>query len=106
MKKEIENILKQFKKELKNVYGKRLKKIILYGSYARQSAHQNSDLDLLIVLKGKVVPGREIDKMIDIISEINLKYNVLISALPISEQDFLNLNSPLLLNVRREGISI
>ena len=39
--------------------------IILYGSYARGSATEDSDIDLLIVLEGKVKPGEEIDRMIE-----------------------------------------
>jgi len=40
--------------------------------------------------------------MIEIITEINLRYNVLVY--PISEEDYKKVNSPLLINVRREGI--
>ena len=42
--------------------------------------------------------------MIDIITEINLKYGVLLSVYPISENDYFTLNSPLLINVRKEGV--
>jgi len=34
---------------------------------------------MFIVLEGKAKPGEEIDRMIEIITEINLRYNVLIS---------------------------
>jgi len=100
----IKKLLEEFKKEIEKLYGERLKRIILYGSYARGDFNEESDIDLLIVLKGKVVPGKEIDKMIDIITEINLKYDVLISVYPVSEEDYKKVNSPLLINVRREGI--
>ncbi len=43
--------------------------------------------------------------MIDIITEINLEYDVLISVHPISEDDYFTINSPLLINVRREGVA-
>ncbi len=100
----IERILKEFRKEVEKLYGERLRNIILYGSWARGDATEKSDIDLLIVLDGKVVPGREIDRMIEIITDINLKYAVLISVYPISEEDYLKINSPLMINVRREGI--
>jgi len=80
--------IEEFKKEIKKLYGNRLKHIILYGSYARGSATEDSDIDLLIVLEGKVKPGEEIDRMIEIVTEINLRYNVLISVYPISEEDY------------------
>ena len=98
------DILKEFREELENLYGKSLKSIILYGSWARGDATEDSDIDLLIVLEGKVIPGKEIDRMIDIITEINLKHGVLISIYPVSEDDYSTINSPLLINVRREGV--
>jgi len=101
---EIKEILEEFKTEIKKLYGKRLKNIILYGSWARGEATEESDIDLVITLKGSVIPGKEIDRMIDIITEINLKHGVLISVYPISEEDYPTINSPLLINVRREGM--
>jgi len=100
----IEKILKDFRGEVKKLYGRKLKSIILYGSWARDAATEESDIDLLIVLEGKIAPGREIDRMIDIITELNLKYGVLISVYPISAEDYLVVNSPLLMNVRKEGV--
>jgi predicted nucleotidyltransferase len=100
----IEKIIIEFRKEIEKLYDMRLKQVILYGSWARGEATSESDVDLLIVLAGNIVPGLEIDRMIDIITEINLKYNVLISVYPISEVSYATSNSPLLINVRREGI--
>ncbi len=100
----IKELIEEFKKEIENLYGKRLKQIILYGSHARGDFTEDSDIDLLIILKDKVIPGKEIDRMIDIITEINLKYGVLISVYPVSERDYKKVKSPLLLNVRREGV--
>lgn len=51
-------MLEAFKKEIEKLYGKRLKKVILYGSYARGDATEDSDIDLLIVLEGKSNPRR------------------------------------------------
>ncbi|MFQ6126341.1 MAG: nucleotidyltransferase domain-containing protein [Candidatus Heimdallarchaeota archaeon] len=98
----INGILSEFRTELEKLYGNRLKQIILYGSWARGEATEESDIDLLIVLEGNVRPGKEIDRMIDLITEINLKYNVLLAVYPVSEENYTTLNSPLLLNVRRE----
>ncbi len=100
----IRAILKEFREELENLYEKRLKSIILYGSWARGDATEDSDIDMLIVLEGKVIPGKEIDRMIDVITEINLKHGVLISIYPVSEENYSTSNSPLLINVRREGV--
>jgi len=100
----IKEILKEFREQIEDLYGKRLKDVILYGSWARGKATEESDIDMVIILEGKVVPGKEIDRMIDIITEINLKYGVLISVYPVSEEDYSATNSPLLINIRREGV--
>ncbi len=101
---EIEPILKEFRKSIEKLYGKRLKNIILYGSYARKQPTVDSDIDLAIVLEGDVAACKEIDRMIDVITDINLSYGVLLSVYPVSEESYNSINSPLLLNLRREGI--
>ena len=102
----VRETIREFKQEIKNLYGPRLKDVILYGSWARGDATEASDIDLLIVLEGQVVPGQEIDRMIDIITDINLKHGELISTYPVSEKNYSTINSPLLINVRREGVAV
>lgn len=102
---DIQPIIAEFKREIKKIYGNQLDKIILYGSWARGTATNASDIDLVVVLKGRISPGREIDRMIDCITDLNLKYDTLISVVPVSADTYTTLDSPLLLNVRREGIA-
>ncbi len=104
MNENIKQILEDFKTGVKKLYGKRLKKIILYGSWARGDAKEHSDIDLAVLLEGEISPGKEIDRMIEIITDLQLKYNALISVYPISEKNYTTVNSPLLMNVRKEGI--
>lgn len=103
---EIEPILKEFRAGVEVLYNKRLKGIILYGSWARDEATDDSDIDLLIVLAGEVDPCEEIDRMADIFTDLNLEHNVLIAIYPVSESDFNKVDSPLLINVREEGITV
>ena len=104
---EIEHILKEFKRQVSELYGQRLKRIVLYGSYARGHANdEHSDIDLAIVLAGAVDPCEEIDRMADIFTDLNLEHNVLIAVYPVSEDDFEKVESPLLINVRKEGITV
>jgi predicted nucleotidyltransferase len=103
----IEPILKEFKQKITELYGRRLKKIVLYGSYARgQASDEHSDIDLAVVLAGTVEPCKEIDRVIDIITDMNLDYDILLSVYPVSERDYTSVNSPLLLNLRREAIQV
>ena len=91
--------------ELERIYGKRLQHVILYGSYARGSQTPDSDIDVAVILDGEVKPGREIDRMIDTITDLSLEYATLISVVPVSAADYSNRHSPLLNNMRSEGIA-
>lgn len=103
---ELKSILSEVKQELKKLYKNDLIDIILYGSYARGDHSENSDIDLLVILKSIETVGNEIDKIVDAIYDINLKYNTLISIVPITYKDYKSINSPLMLNVRQEGVKV
>lgn len=103
---QLQNILKEVKNALQELYKDNLVEIILYGSCARNDFNENSDVDLLVVLNKLDTAGKEIDKIVDAIYDINLKYNTLISVVPISDEDYKRINSPLLINVRKEGLVI
>jgi predicted nucleotidyltransferase len=53
LKKEI--VSKRFKEIMQELYGERLSKIILYGSYARGDFHEESDIDFLVVLNDEEI---------------------------------------------------
>lgn len=103
---ELKTILSEVKIELKELYKDCLVDIILYGSYARGDYDENSDIDLLVILKHIHSPGKEADRIVDAIYDINLKYNTLISIVPVSYEDYKNINSPLLLNIIQEGVLV
>ncbi len=45
----INNIINEFTKSVNNLLGKRVKKIVLYGSYARGDFNESSDIDIMIL---------------------------------------------------------
>ena len=98
--KNINKILGELKKQLLYVYGERFSKLVLYGSYARGEAWEGSDIDVALILKGNVLPVKEIDRLIDVITDIDLEYDVLISVYPVSEKSLNTGKSPLLLNIK------
>jgi predicted nucleotidyltransferase len=100
----VHSALEDFKKALRNLYGDRLRGIYLYGSYARGAADEDSDIDTVVVLVGKVNPYREIDRFSEVLSDICLRYDVLIAAYPVPEAWLHQRKSPLFENIRREGI--
>ncbi len=99
-------ISSEVKGKLFELYKDKLKEIILYGSYARGEEREDSDIDLAIIIKGNIRPFKEIDRIIDQIYDIELKYNLLFSIHPISEGNYKLQNIPFLINVKEEGILI
>jgi predicted nucleotidyltransferase len=93
--------LNEFVKTLKERYKGRIKKIILFGSYARGDYDEESDIDILIIGD---VPQREVSFLS---AEILLKYGEVISAIVKSEEEFEKYkNFSFYKNVLKEGIVI
>jgi len=105
MEKELRTILTRLKSELQAIYAGRLVSIILFGSQARGDAQSGSDIDVLIVLRGSVDPATEITRLGPITAALSLANDVVISCVFISEERFATEQSPLLINVRREGVA-
>ena len=103
---EIEQILRKIKLTLKEIYGDRLVEVILYGSFARNTPTTDSDIDIAIVLKGKVKKAKEIDKIYDAVYDLMLETGELISVYPISEEEIGNSVWPLYFYIKTEGIRI
>ena len=49
MPNDIQKVLNDFLEEVKTILGNRLKKIVLYGSYARGDYNKSSDIDIMIL---------------------------------------------------------
>jgi uncharacterized protein len=56
------------------------------------------------MLQDPISPGDEILRVSALKTDLNLKYDELISVTPISESDYQTRSTPLLENIRREGI--
>jgi uncharacterized protein len=102
----IKSIIKEANDEFKNIYSGRLKKVILYGSYARGDFSAESDIDLAILLNDMQNINTERKKYLPVIASLSLKYDTLISAVPFNYKDFSKYRTPLSLNINREGIVI
>ena len=95
-----ERALQEFIEKIKEKYGDKIKKVILFGSYAREDHERESDIDVLIV--GDVSSNELVDLSFDIL----LKYGAYISPHVISEERFSYLEREgygFIKNVKREG---
>lgn len=102
----LEAVRTELQRYFQALYGSRLDRLILYGSQARGDAEPGSDIDVLIVLNGSVDPHAEMIQTSAIVADLSLRHDEVISCFFISSQRFYREQSPLLLNVRREGIPL
>jgi predicted nucleotidyltransferase len=100
-------VSKAVKAQLQQIYGDRLAKVILYGSYARGDFHEESDIDFLVVLKDKEIEvGKELRFMSEPLFKISFDNDVIISKHPTTLDRLENSQFFFYKNIRKEGIEI
>lgn len=100
-------LAEEFAGSISALYGARLDKVVLFGSYARGEQREDSDVDFLVVLNDENIHAfAEISRMSGISASLGLKYNFWISTVPISTQRLLQGEVALAINVRKEGIVV
>jgi len=97
--------MKELKEGLVRIYGDKLKAVYLYGSYARGDARTDSDIDVMIVLNNYKSYGKEIDRTGKLTSNLSLEYGISISRVLMKEMQWKSSDTPLLRNIRMDGIS-
>ena len=109
--KQISNIIDEFIKDVNRILGNRMKKIILYGSYARGDYEKNSDIDIMILTDLKeeeIVKYR--DKIWECAYNIEFDNNFDISLSPLIKNiDKFNYwleALPFYINVQKEGVTL
>lgn len=90
---------------LQGVYGKVLVQVVLYGSVAKNTATQESDIDIAVILNSDNFKEYE-DELLEFIVDMNLKYNKVFSIIDIGLDEFLKWENvlPFFKNVREEGV--
>lgn len=80
-------------------------RIILYGSVAKGTNTEESDVDIALLLKGSLDKDTE-DKLSDLIVDMNLKYDKVFSVIDIDIENFQKWEkvTPFYKNVTQEGI--
>ena len=102
----VRDVLHALHDSLRELYGPRLERLILYGSWARGEATSASDVDVMVVLRGAVRPVQEIAAMNPVAFDLGIQHGMLLSTYPVSLEDFEEQSSALLSNVRQEGIEL
>jgi predicted nucleotidyltransferase len=103
---ELSAVLSELRREFEKLYGERLVKLVLYGSQARGDARPWSDIDVMVVLKGPVEPGREGSRAEKVLSDLCLRHDVVVLCAYVDEGYFADYQSVFMRNVREEGIAV
>lgn len=104
---ELQALSQEVKQALTELYGDRLDRVILYGSYARGDFHAESDVDYIVVLRDEMFhQADEFDRFWDLMWNIWERYGIWVS-IKVAFNDRLT-DSDLFFyrNVRQEGIPL
>ena len=99
--------LNEFSKRLRKLLGNNLISLILFGSKVKGTSTEESDIDLLVVVKKKTPFVRH--KIYDILFDIDPYYELKLSTLIYSELEYRKneeLKSPFVESLKREGITL
>ena len=103
----LQSQLEKYIIEIQKIYGNHLKKILLYGSYARGDYTPDSDIDIMILLDitDLQIKGYR-HRLSDMTFDFNMDHNLDIKPIAKSEEHFMKWvkNYPFYANVNKEGV--
>jgi len=108
MTSKVRQVLAELHARLKELYGERLVRLVLFGSQARDDASQDSDIDALVLLNATVTREVE-DSVNDCAWEAGLAHGAVVVPVTVSRYDWeegLLSSSLLAIAVRQEGITV
>lgn len=101
------NLIEKYIIEIQKVYGSHLRKIILYGSYARGDFRSDSDVDVMILLDISDSELKNYSQQLFYMTyDFNLDHDIDIKPIAKSEDHFKKwvVNYPFYANIQKEGI--
>ena len=105
----MQDLIDQYVEAVKKIYGSHVRQIILYGSYARGDYHEDSDVDIMILVDMSDLELKAYGQQLSYMTyDFNLDYNLDIKPIAKSETHFKKwiINYPFYSNIYKEGIVI
>ncbi|MEK7852862.1 MAG: nucleotidyltransferase domain-containing protein [Planctomycetota bacterium] len=99
--------IERFGDDVKSRLGDYVVRMSVFGSKVRGDFRETSDIDVLVIVKERSL--RVMDQIAEITSDLNIKYDLSISPVVFSEEEYdvnAKMASPFLLVVREEGLSL
>ena len=107
LSKEESEALEKFTGGVRSLLGDNLLMLKLFGSKARGDFSEESDIDILLVVKK--ISSKLRDRIFDLLLEIDLEYDPKISLVILSEYEYqrnTEMGSPFIDGIEREGVPI
>ena len=98
-------VLKRFRAVLDEIYGRRLERVVLFGSRARGEARDDSDYDLAIFIEDLGPFGAELDRLVDVETDILYDTGAVINALPFPAGTYRE-RTGFMHELRRDGVDL
>ena len=103
----IQAALRVFKDALAARFGARVRDVVLFGSHARSQAHEESDVDVLVVVEG--LSHRERGEVFELGAEVWMDTKVRIAPCALSSHEaseLRRLERQLIVDVDHEGVRL
>jgi len=102
----IEELKKEVEIATKKIFGEKLEKVFLFGSYARGDYGEDSDIDFAAIVNVPIFEMSSYNNLIgDIVGELTLKYGIIITLIVINTEYFVRYKDilPFYSNILNEG---
>ncbi len=100
-------MLNEFTARIKSLFGNRLEKVILFGSYARGDYEKESDVDVMLLVRNSDAEINKMDRIvINATGDIDLAHSLLLSPIIVNYDRFYRYvnDLPFYRSVMREGV--
>lgn len=86
---DLKQVLEKYVENLKTIYGADLLQVSLFGSYARGDYDSDSDIDILVIIKGSKYKISDYnDKLCDMSVNFNMEHNIWIQVIDMDSEYF------------------
>lgn len=99
-------VILEFKAALKEAYGDRVARAVLYGSRARGDATRDSDYDIAVFLKTMMDLYDEFHALAAIQVKLLDKTGAHVHAMPFAAGSWDHPSSPLMYEIRKDGVDL
>lgn len=100
----IDPVISGFTQAMRELYGPRIERIVLYGSRARGDAKPDSDYDIAVFLRDLSSRWNDVRRIADVELAIFDKTGAWVHAMPYPADSWRDTSSPLMREIRQDGV--